>query len=304
MQTRAHAEQARPPGRSSPHPGRFDPRVIANLERAVGPLSRKMWPSSFKGLEHLPDHDRFLVVANHSGMGMAELLALTLGWHERFSGSRPVAGMAHPAAFLVPPLSYVLPGLGAVEATREGAAWARQHGMPLLVFPGGDHEASRPLWRAQEVDFAGRKGWIRLAREYGLTIVPMAISGSHETLPIFAHGRAISWLVGLRGLGLRRAPLPALSLVAAPLGYRLARAAGLPRWASGVVGWMSMLPTVVTPWIPSRIGFHLMPPIAPSRFADPAQDAAIYEEVVSLLGRALRDEPGTSMASDGEMTQQ
>jgi 1-acyl-sn-glycerol-3-phosphate acyltransferase len=296
MATRCDDAQARPPGRSSHHPGVFDPRVVANLERTLGPISRSMWPSSFTGLEHLPDHDRFMVVANHSGMGVAELVTLALGWHARFGGARKVAGMAHPGAFLVPPLNYFLPGLGAVEATREGAAWARQHGAALLAFPGGDHEVSRPLWRAQEVDFAGRKGWIRLAREYGLTIVPMAITGSHETLPIFAHGRAVSWIMGVRGIGLRRAPLPALSLLTAPLGYRLARAVGLPRWASGVVGWLSMWPTIGTPWIPSRIGFHLMPPIAPSRFADPAQDSVIYGEVVSLLGRALRDEPGTSMS--------
>src|SRR5262249_16857949 len=150
---------------------------------------RRLWPAEIFGVERLPLHDRYMLVANHSGMGAAELWALLLLWQERFGTSRPIAGMAHPGAFRIPGLRHVLQALGGVEATREGAAWARAHDVPLLLFPGGDYEASRPVWQAGRVDFAGRTGWIRLAREHGLSIVPVCITGSHVTLPILAHGR-------------------------------------------------------------------------------------------------------------------
>src|SRR5262249_37584058 len=177
---------------------------------------------------------------------------------------RPVAGMAHPGAFHVPPVRYFLQGLGAVEATRAGAAKARAAGVPLLLFPGGDHEATRPLWQADRVDFAGRRGWIRLARELGLAIVPMCITGSHRTLPIVAGGKAVAWMSGARLIGVHRAPLTLLS-VAAGAGALLA---GLPWWLSVGTLWASVWATMALPWVPARIGFHILPPIPCEDVAD------------------------------------
>jgi 1-acyl-sn-glycerol-3-phosphate acyltransferase len=274
---------------SSSHPGVIDPAAVDRYARAMGPLIRRMWPTSFHNLERLPQGDRILVVANHSGMGAAELWALSLAWYERFGVTRPMAGMAHPAAFRVPILREALQGLGAVEATRVGAAKARQAGVPILLFPGGDHEATRPVWQADRVDFAGRKGWIRLAREHGLTIVPLCISGSHVTLPIVANGRAIAWMTGLRLLGAHRAPLPALALLTSTLSFVSARALGFSRTISLFAAWASVWPTVMLPWIPARIGFHFLPPIPASEVAA-ADDDAIYDRVVGALGRTLREE--------------
>lgn len=287
MTTRTKGAQAERAGLSSQHPGRIDPEAYAFFESVFEAHVRRMWPSTFHGFENLPEHRDFIVVANHSGMGAAELGALIVGWRDRFGDARPVAGMAHPAGFGVPLLGYLLRGVGAVYATREGAAWARAHDMPLLLFPGGDHEASRPIWRAGEIDFAGRKGWIRLAREHRLHIVPMCITGSHVTNPIVAHGKSIAWLTGVRALGVRRAPLPASAVVAAPVVYGLSRAMGLPRWISALGAWASLAPTLLLPYVPSRIGFHVLPSIAPDRFADPASDDAMYAEVTGLLQRTL-----------------
>jgi len=262
--------------------------VAERLCGVIGPVVRRMWPCAFHGLEHLPAHGRYIVIANHSGMGAAELWALVHAWYERYGDSRPIAGMAHPAAFRVPVLRHVLEGLGAVEATREGAAVARRAGVPLLLFPGGDHEAMRPIWQARRVDFAGRKGWIRLAREHGLDVVPLCITGSHVTLPILARGRALSWVIGLRALGAHRAPLPALGLAAAAATFGLARAAGLKRRWAALGAWASIWPTLMLPWIPARIGFHLLPPIAAAELTDPSRDGDMYDRVVGSLERVLR----------------
>lgn len=258
------------------------------LMGTLAPVCRRMWPGTLHGLSNLPEHDRYLVVANHSAMGTAELLSLLVAWYERFGTARPVAGMAHPAAFRAPVLGHILRGLGAVEATREGAAKARRAGVPLLLFPGGDHEASRPLWQADKVDFAGRKGWIRLAREHRLAIVPMCITGSHKTLPILAHGRAASWALGLRFLGVHRAPVPVLSVAAALGALGLARAAGVGWVGRGAAVWAAALSTMMLPWIPATIGFHILPLISADELEDPARDGAAYERVVAALQHTLR----------------
>jgi 1-acyl-sn-glycerol-3-phosphate acyltransferase len=246
-----------------------------------------MWPGELHGLAHLPDHDRFLIVANHSGMGIAEVWSLILAWQDRFAGTRPIAGMAHPAAFGVPPIRYFLEGLGGVEATRAGAAVARASGVPLLLFPGGDQEAMRPFWQASKVDFGGRKGWIRLAREHRLTIVPMCIRGSHRTLPVLAGGRAVAWLTGTRALGFRRAPLTLLSAIAAGATASGARALGAPWWGAGLLAWASMVSTMMVPWVPSRIGFHLLAPITSEALAADADDDAVYRRVVAAIQSRL-----------------
>ncbi len=274
---------------SSSHPGVIDPAAVDRYAAAMGPLIRRMWPATFHDLDRLPPDDRILIVANHSGMGAAELWTLALAWYERFGVTRPIAGMAHPAGFRVPILREALQGLGAVEATRVGAAKARRAGVPILLFPGGDHEATRPFWQADRVDFAGRKGWIRLAREHGLTIVPLCISGSHITLPIVASGRAIAWLTGLRFIGTHRAPLPALALLTSTLAFRVARALGCSRPTSLLAAWAAIAPTVMIPWIPSPIGFHFLPPI-PARDVALASDEVLYDRVVGALGRTLREE--------------
>lgn len=278
-----------PTEHSSSHPGVIDPAAVDRYVHAMGPLVRRMWPSSFHHLERLPHDDRVLVIANHSAMGAAELWSLALAWYERFGVTRPIAGMAHPAGFRVPILREALQGMGAVEATRVGAAKARRAGVPLLLFPGGDHEATRPLWQASRVDFAGRKGWIHLAREHGLTIVPLCISGSHVTLPILARGRIVSWMTGLRALGAHRAPLPALAAVVSPLSFFAARALGLSRPLSLFAAWASVWPTLMMPWIPARIGFHFLPPISALEIAS-TDDDALYDRVVGALGRTLREE--------------
>lgn len=277
------------PDRSSEHPGIVDVERIGPLEGVLRPLCETLWPASIHGIENLPAHDRFMVVANHSGMGSAELWSLVVAWRDLPGGGPRVAGMAHPAAFSVPGLGDILRGLGAVEATREGAAKARREGAALLVFPGGDHEAMRPFWQASRVDFAGREGWIRLAREHGLTVVPMAITGSHRTLPILLRSRTLAWVTGMRHLlGVKVAPLPALSLASMLAADRIARSAGGGAGARALSALAAFWATLMVPWIPARIGFHLLPPIAAAELVDPARDGAVYERVVSALEGVLK----------------
>lgn len=253
--------------------------------RAFGGLQRVMWPCSIEGLEKLPEHERVLVVANHSGMGTAELCALSMEWVRRFGATRPFAGMAHPGAFRVPVLRGLLHSLGAVEATREGAKKAIDAGVPLLVFPGGDHEAARPFWQAKKVDFGGRTGWVRFAREHGLTIVPLAITGSHLTLPVLARSKIVAAIMGLRPLiGAKRAPVPLLWVLTSSAALAAARHHSIALRVALVYAlyWA----TLSLPWLPARIGFRFLEPVDADTVRG-SSDRDIYERVVGALGAEL-----------------
>lgn len=272
--------------RSSAHPGIVDPdwlRLYAPVMRVVD----RVWPARVYGVERLPESDRYLLVANHSGVGMVESLVLARAWIEATRGPgrvhRPLAAMAHSTLFKLPGVGDVMRGVGAVEATREGAAHALARGAALLLFPGGDHEAMRPVWRARDVDFAGRRGWIRLAREHALPIVPMAITGSHVTAPTLGYSRRLAW-IGPRFVGMHRLPFSALSIAAASavlLGSRRPLVARVPLAAGAYAAG------VFVPFVPSRIGFHLCAPLA----LEALSDDAVYDAVTGAIRDVLRSRP-------------
>jgi hypothetical protein len=91
-------------------------------------------------------------------------------------------------------------------------------------------------------------------------------------------------------LGVKRAPLPVLSLASALAAERLARWAGVGvpgRFGAALAAYWA---TLMVPWIPARIGFHLMPPTDVDELAHEGSDEALYERVVGVLGTALKKE--------------
>ena len=63
----------------------------------------------------------------------------------------------------------------------------------MLVYPGGDHETFRPCWESDQIEFGGRKGFIKLALEQDVPIVPVVAIGGQETaLFLTAAGRSIA----------------------------------------------------------------------------------------------------------------
>lgn len=267
---------------SSAHPGVADPRALS-VYRAVAPALRRLWPASLSGAEHLPKTGGFLAVANHSGLGVVESLVLVEAWLERVGPGVPLAAMAHSALLRSPLAGDLLRAVGAVEATAEGAAYARAQGASLLLFPGGDHEAMRPFWRAREVDFAGRHGFIHLAARLALPIVPIAITGSHLTLPTLGASKTLAWVTGLRATGMKRLPLPVASLLGALIALRATRDAPLlARLAAASAAYAA---GIFLPVIPSQIRFHVLAPV--TDLGRPPHE--IYDEVTGAIAQVLRD---------------
>ncbi|MFO0550691.1 MAG: 1-acyl-sn-glycerol-3-phosphate acyltransferase [Polyangiaceae bacterium] len=268
---------------ASPHVGAPSPSYLAAYNQIMRPLLDRMWPLEFSGRENLPEHDRYLLVANHSGVGIVEVLSLVAVWSDHVGFERRVAAMAHPALFRMPGFRSLVHAAGCVEATRAGARFARDSGAALLVFPGGDHESMRPLWEADRVDFAGRKGWIKLARELDLTVVPVAITGTHVTLPNLGWSKVLAWASGPRLFGMRRVPIPLLSVIGAGLSLIASRGKSVPtRLARAFAAYWGL---AVIPFIPSKIGFHILPELTADELA--AEEDQVYARVTSDIERVL-----------------
>lgn len=229
---------------------------------------------SLQGLEHLPDKGPFLLVANHSGaMAVAELLCLLVLNRQHFRCLR-LTPLAHPFAFHLWPLSILIRALGAVPSSVSHAKQALAAGSAVLIFPGGDHEVSRPFWQASRVDFNGRQGFLRLARDAGVPIVPMGISGSHLSAPVLWRSTLVlPWLLVLPKIfGLKRFPFTLLALAGVltifgtvPAYWGWIAAAGLS-WL-----WMICLLSML-PFVPTTIRMRLGAPIAPRELFSAGDD--------------------------------
>ncbi|MFK7986910.1 MAG: 1-acyl-sn-glycerol-3-phosphate acyltransferase [Sandaracinaceae bacterium] len=180
-------------------PGDLEAVDAATIERVapwLGRVIRGWFRTSVEGLEHLPSRP-FVGVGNHSG---AAMLPDTLSWLDVYyrRGNRPpLVTLAHDAMFDVYPgwLSGRLSQLGAVRADPSLASLALQRGFAVQCYPGGDHDACRPFWRRNRIEFAGRTGYVRLARQAGVPIVPVVSVGAHEALLVLWDGAPLArWL--------------------------------------------------------------------------------------------------------------
>ena len=86
-----------------------------------------------------------LLVGNHSGGNVApDTLVFTAAFIRRFGAQRPFFQLAHELVVAAPWLA-PLRRYGTVTASRENARAALAAGAAVLVYPGGDWEAHRPV---------------------------------------------------------------------------------------------------------------------------------------------------------------
>ena len=194
-----------------------------------------------------------IIVANHSIGSPFVLPLLARAWTGHFGVKRPVRGMMHRVAWQWPFRQLgLLQRMGGIYAHPTVAKRALAAGKSLLVFPGGDLDAMRPFGERYRVDFAGRSGFARLARETGAKVVPLVICGSHATYIALPGARRLARLIALeRWTGLKGFPL---TLGAAALVATLATPA---LWSMA-----PLVATLAATPLPTRIEARFLSPMS------------------------------------------
>jgi 1-acyl-sn-glycerol-3-phosphate acyltransferase len=172
---------------------RRDPEYIRRTLPTFQAYASLYHRGEVRGLENIPDQGPVLLVGNHSGGTLiADTFVFSAAFYEHFGPARDFHQLAHDMVFRVPGLRALLPPWGTVPANPENMKRALEIGAALLVYPGGDWETYRPSWESTKIDFAGRKGFARLALEHDVPVVPIVSIGGQETALFLGQGSRLS----------------------------------------------------------------------------------------------------------------
>ncbi|MDQ3933714.1 MAG: acyltransferase family protein [Actinomycetota bacterium] len=244
-----------------------DPDYIRETLPGLWLLASFYFRADVKGLENIPAEGPVLLVGNHSGGNVTpDTHVFTLAFSTYFGVERRFYQLAHNLVLSMPGLS-MLRKYGTVAASPDNARKALESGAALLVYPGGDYEVHRPTWESARVDFNGRKGYVRLALEHGVPIVPIVSLGGQETALFLSRGERLARLLRLdRMLRLKVLPIS----IAAP-------------WGLNVGDMMGHVP------LPAKIQVRALPPIDLREQFGPDPDVDEVNEYVLATMQATLD---------------
>jgi 1-acyl-sn-glycerol-3-phosphate acyltransferase len=219
-----------------------------------------------RGLGNIPEEGPVLLVGNHSGGNLTpDTHVFTLAFSAYFGVERRFYQLAHNLVLSMPGLG-MLRKYGTVAASPDNARKALASGAALLVYPGGDYEVHRPIWEGNKVDFDGRKGFIRLALEHDVPMVPVVSIGGQETSLFLSRGEHLAKLLQLDKL-FRLKVLP-ISLA-------------IP-WGLNVGDMMGHWP------LPSKLTIEALPPIhLREEFGDDPDLDEVYDHVMRVMQETL-----------------
>ena len=247
--------------------GARDPEYIRAMLPMVWMLTSLYFRAEVRGLSRIPKSGPVLFVGNHSGGNMTpDSLVFVLAFNTYFGVERPLYSLGHSLVTAWPVIGKWLERWGTLTASQGAAARVLESGACVLVYPGGDVEVHRPWRDRYALDFAGRKGFIHLARNTRVPIVPLVACGGHSTYLPLTDGRKIAHALRLDRIARLRV-LP-ISLA-------------LP-WGLNIGDFLGHIP------LPSKIVMEALPPIlVHERFPHEEDTDRAYDYITLLMQETL-----------------
>ena len=164
--------------------------------RAYDPLYRRWFRVEWEGLEKIPLDGGALLVANHGGAIPSDAPAIMHGIETELH--RPVYGMADQMFKSMPVIGTLWSRAGGVVAHPDNAyRLLREQKQLALVFPEGTKGPSKPYTQRYQLRRFGRGGYVEIAMRSGVPVVPLAVVGAEESMPIVFKVPALSKALGL-----------------------------------------------------------------------------------------------------------
>lgn len=183
-----------------------DTTLSSSLRPLGDLLYEKYWRVQVEGAQHLPNGP-FIIVANHAGALPLDGPVLHLALRRERPEMPDARWLLEDQVFHAPFVGVLANRLGAVRANPENAVRLLEEGRPLIVFPEGFHGLSKPFSERYQLRRFGRGGYVKIALRQNVPIIPAAIIGGEESMPLL--GKLPGGFLGVEYLPLTLPPLPA-----------------------------------------------------------------------------------------------
>ena len=183
------------------------------VRRLYDPMYRYWFRVEWEGLEKIPTEGGALLIANHAGAIPSDAPAIMHGIETELG--RPVYGMADYFFRTLPGIGTMWSRSGGVPAHPDNAyRILRDQQQLALVFPEGTKATSKTYADRYRLRRFGRGGFVEIAMRAGVPIIPIAVVGAEESMPILFRMNGVA-----KALKLPYFPVTVNSLLLGPLGY-------------------------------------------------------------------------------------
>jgi 1-acyl-sn-glycerol-3-phosphate acyltransferase len=180
--------------------------------RLYEPLYQSWFRAEWEGLEKIPTTGGALLVSNHAGAIPSDAPVIMHGIETELG--RPVYGLADHMFKAIPVVGTMWSRVGGVAAHPENAYRLLRHQDQLvLVFPEGTKGTGKVYSERYKLRRFGRGGFVEIAMRAGVPVIPIAVVGSEEAMPILAKVPSLAKLIGVPYV-----PITANMLLMGPLG--------------------------------------------------------------------------------------
>lgn len=181
-------------------------------------LTRYYFRLEVDGWERLPEPPCLLVGTHSGGALTMDAWTFVYAWWRRHRDDRLLHATAHDVLMALPGLGDYFRAMGVMPAARSNVGEALDQGYDVIVWPGGEKDSMRHWTKRDEAVLGGRTGFVKMALEKDVPIVPVATVGGHDTVFVVAEGQFLARVTGL-GEKLRGANAPIV--VGPPFGVAL-----------------------------------------------------------------------------------
>jgi 1-acyl-sn-glycerol-3-phosphate acyltransferase len=182
----------------------------AELSRALRPLGEWLfehyWRVRVEGAENVPT-GACVLVGNHGGALPLDGPMVHLALKRQRAALKEVRWLLEDQLLQTPLYGALFRRLGAVRPTPDNALALLEAGHPLLVFPEGFPAVTKAFAERYQLRRFGRGGYLKIAAGARVPIIPVAIVGAEESVPLIA--RLPTWPLGFEYFPLTLPPLPA-----------------------------------------------------------------------------------------------
>jgi 1-acyl-sn-glycerol-3-phosphate acyltransferase len=174
-----------------------DPNVAARVDPLLEFLYKSYFRVETRGLGHIPDEGRALIVANHSGTLPYDGAMIMHAVKQEHRAKRAVRPLVEDFVFHFPYLGTLMNRIGGVRACPENAERLLTQEQLVAVFPEGIKGIGKLYKERYQLQRFGRGGFVKLALKCDAPIIPTAVVGAEEIHPLVTK---VTWLAKSFGI--------------------------------------------------------------------------------------------------------